>query len=93
MVLNPKPAPDVYLKVVETLHVPPWQAVALEDSEPGYRAARRAGLKTVVIPNQFSERQNLSDADLIVRTALELNLDRLKVLVRGDVPKVAASSR
>ena len=93
MVLNPKPAPDVYLKVVETLHVAPWQAVALEDSEPGYRAAKRAGLKTVVIPNQFSERQNLSDADLIVRSALEVNLDRLEGLVRGDAPKAAASPR
>jgi hypothetical protein len=47
----------------------------------------------VVIPNQFSERQNLSDADLIVRSALELDLDRLKELVRGDVPKAAASPR
>jgi HAD superfamily hydrolase (TIGR01509 family) len=87
MVLNPKPAPDVYLKAVETLHVSPSRGVALEDSEPGYRAAKRAGLKTVVIPNQFSERQDLSDADLIVRSALELDLDRLARLVEGGVPK------
>jgi HAD superfamily hydrolase (TIGR01509 family) len=93
MVLNPKPAPDVYLKVGETLRVLPSRAVALEDSEPGYRAAKRAGLKTVVIPNQFSERQNLSGADLIVQSALELDLDRLEELVKGDVSRAAASPR
>jgi beta-phosphoglucomutase-like phosphatase (HAD superfamily) len=93
MVLNPKPAPDVYLKVGETLRVLPSRAVALEDSEPGYRAAKRAGLKTVVIPNQFSERQNLSDADLIVQSALELDLDRLEELVKGGVSRATASPR
>jgi hypothetical protein len=35
----------------------------------------------------------LSDADLIVRSALELNLDRLEGLVRGEVRKAAASPR
>ncbi len=35
MVINPKPAPDIYLKTVQTLIVEPRLAVALEDSEPG----------------------------------------------------------
>jgi HAD superfamily hydrolase (TIGR01509 family) len=77
MVLNPKPAPDIYLKVVQTLYVEPSSAVALEDSEPGCRAAKRAGLKAVAIPNQFSALQNLSIADLVVKSATELNIDRL----------------
>jgi len=83
MVLNPKPAPDIYLKTVQTLQVEPDQAVALEDSEPGCRAAKNAGLKAVAIPNRFSERQDLSVADLIVKSATELTLDRLSDLVVG----------
>jgi len=84
MVMNPKPAPDIYLKTVQTLQVEPSHAVALEDSEPGCRAAKRAGLKAVAIPNRFSERQDLTIADLIVRNATELSLDRLATLVSGE---------
>ena len=84
MVVNPKPAPDIYLKTVQTLHVTPRDAVALEDSEPGCRAAKMAGLKAVAIPNQFSERQDLTIADLVVQSASELNLDRLAALVAGE---------
>jgi HAD superfamily hydrolase (TIGR01509 family) len=84
MVVNPKPAPDIYLKTVQTLRVEPGHAVALEDSEPGCRAAKQAGLKAVAIPNQFSERQDLTIADLIVKSATELNLDRLSALVAGE---------
>jgi HAD superfamily hydrolase (TIGR01509 family) len=80
MVLNPKPAPDIYLKVVQALHVEPVNAVALEDSEPGCRAAKRAGLAAIAIPNRFSELQDLSIADLVVKSAAELNLDRLVAL-------------
>jgi beta-phosphoglucomutase-like phosphatase (HAD superfamily) len=85
MVMNPKPAPDIYLKTVQTLQVEPCHAVALEDSEPGCRAAKRAGLKAVAIPNRFSERQDLSFADLIVKSATELNLDRLATLFCGEL--------
>jgi HAD superfamily hydrolase (TIGR01509 family) len=80
MVINPKPAPDIYLKTVQTLSVEPHRAVALEDSEPGCRAAKQAGLKAVAIPNRFSERQDLTIADLVVRSAEELDLDRLAAL-------------
>ena len=85
MVMNPKPAPDIYLKTVQTLQVEPQNAVALEDSEPGCRAAKLAGLTAVAIPNQFSERQNLTVADLIVKSASELNLGRLAALVSGEL--------
>jgi HAD superfamily hydrolase (TIGR01509 family) len=84
MVLNPKPAPDIYLKTVQTLQVESEQAVALEDSEPGCRAAKNAGLKAIAIPNRFSERQDLTVADLVVKSATELNVDRLAALVAQE---------
>jgi HAD superfamily hydrolase (TIGR01509 family) len=81
MVVNPKPAPDVYLKAVQTLQADPYYCVALEDSEPGSRAAKAAGMQVVAIPNQFSERQDLSVADLIVPSAESLSIERLLELV------------
>jgi putative hydrolase of the HAD superfamily len=81
MVVNPKPAPDVYLKTIQTLQADPHYSVALEDSEPGSRAAKAAGMRAIAIPNRFSERQDLSIADLIVPSAAGLSIERLVELV------------
>ena len=80
MVMNPKPAPDVYLKTAQTLRIEPNRAVALEDSEPGCRAAKQAGMKAVAIPNKFSERQDFKVADLVVKSAKDLDLKSLEEL-------------
>jgi putative hydrolase of the HAD superfamily len=51
-----KPAPDVYLAVAETLAVPPFECVALEDSIPGCEAALAAGMVVVLCPSRVTER-------------------------------------
>ena len=45
--LQPKPAPDIYLRACENLGVAPADAIAVEDSLPGAGAARAAGLTVV----------------------------------------------
>ncbi len=45
--LRPKPAPDIYLRACELLGVSPERAIAVEDSMPGIRSARAAGLMVV----------------------------------------------
>jgi mannitol-1-/sugar-/sorbitol-6-/2-deoxyglucose-6-phosphatase len=44
---NPKPDPDVYLRVMEHLGVRPDQCLAIEDSWTGVQSSLRAGLRTV----------------------------------------------
>jgi HAD superfamily hydrolase (TIGR01509 family) len=46
-----KPAPDVYLRALELLGVDPSDAVAVEDSGGGLRAASAAGMHVIAIPN------------------------------------------
>lgn len=46
-----KPWPDVYLRALEQLGVDPSEAVAVEDSAAGIRAAAAAGVRVVAIPN------------------------------------------
>lgn len=46
-----KPAPDLFLKAIETLNVAPEEAVVFEDSLNGLIAAREVGIPTVIIPN------------------------------------------
>ncbi|AEW04861.1 HAD-superfamily hydrolase, subfamily IA, variant 3 [Sulfobacillus acidophilus DSM 10332] len=50
-----KPAPDVYWEALRQLDLTPAEAVAVEDSEPGYQAAVGATLATVVVTNAYSE--------------------------------------
>ena len=63
-VKNHKPAPDVYLGALEDLGVEdPAGSIAFEDSEPGVRAAKAAGLHVVAVPHHLTQHQDLSLAD------------------------------
>jgi len=44
-----KPHPDVFLKAAEKLGAPPADCIVFEDAPMGVEAARRAGMRTVVI--------------------------------------------
>jgi beta-phosphoglucomutase-like phosphatase (HAD superfamily) len=46
-----KPAPDVYLAAAARLGADPGTCLVVEDSYNGVRAARAAGMTTVLIPN------------------------------------------
>jgi HAD superfamily hydrolase (TIGR01509 family) len=46
-----KPAPDLFLKAAQALGIPPSDCIVLEDSEPGARAARAAGMRVLVVPD------------------------------------------
>ena len=69
-VKNHKPAPDVYLGALADLGIalPPTGSIAFEDSEPGVRAAKAAGLHVVAVPNDLTRHQDLSLADEICDT-------------------------
>ena len=77
-----KPAPDVYLEAARRLGVDPLRSVAIEDSAPGIAAARAAGMKAVAIPHWLTASHDLAAADLTVKHAGELTLDRLAALLR-----------
>lgn len=51
MVEHSKPAPDIYLKACESLHIEPEYCVAVEDSPNGVRSAYKANMKCVMIPD------------------------------------------
>ena len=66
-VAHHKPAPDVYLAALADLGIglPPVGSIAFEDSAPGVRAAKAAGLYVVAVPNDLTRHQDLSLADEI----------------------------
>lgn len=52
-----KPDPALYRLALERLAVAPGEALAIEDSLHGATAARRAGLRVVVTPNEVTRSQ------------------------------------
>ena len=64
-VLNPKPAPDVFLAVADLLGVAPEDCLVVEDSRNGSVAAKAAGMTCLGFANPDSGNQDLSAADRI----------------------------
>jgi HAD superfamily hydrolase (TIGR01509 family) len=65
-VARKKPAPDVYLEVLELLQLPGSACLAFEDSRNGLLAARAAGLPVVVTPSLYTSHEDFTGADLIL---------------------------
>ena len=72
---NAKPAPDIYLKVLENLNVAPQNALVLEDSNNGVVASYRAGIRVVAVPNEVTTGQDFSLATAIIPSLEALDLD------------------
>lgn len=51
LVKHSKPEPDIYLKACEAVGFAPEDCMAVEDSPNGIRAAYRAGMQTVMVPD------------------------------------------
>ena len=68
-----KPAPDIYYYVLERLGLPASACLAFEDSENGVRAARAAGLKTVVTVNDYTRTHDFTGAAIVLDHLGEAN--------------------
>lgn len=73
MVEHSKPCPDIYLMACESLGVEPAQALAIEDSPNGIRAAHSAGMIPVMVPDLIAPDQEMREKSaLICRDLLEV---------------------
>lgn len=76
-VKNVKPDPELFILTLKKMDLSPDEAIVLEDSPNGIKAAHRAGLKCVAIPNRISKQLDLSQADLLIQSLEEISLDEL----------------
>jgi HAD superfamily hydrolase (TIGR01509 family) len=76
-----KPAPDIYRLVLASLRLSAESCIAFEDSANGLRAAKAAGLATVVTPSRWTVEQDFAAADLLLPTLEGLDLPRLDRLL------------
>ncbi|HEX9025530.1 MAG TPA: HAD-IA family hydrolase, partial [Clostridium sp.] len=69
---NGKPAPDVYIETAKKLGMLPRDCTVIEDSKNGVLAAKAAGMMCIGFQNVNSGNQDLSMADNIVKSILEI---------------------
>lgn len=51
MVINSKPDPEIFNRAISQLDIEPQEAIIIEDSFNGIRAARRAGAQVIMVPD------------------------------------------
>lgn len=73
---NAKPAPDIYLKVLEKLDVSAENALVFEDSQNGVLAAHRAGIRAIAVPNPITSIQDFSLATAVLLSLANFNPDQ-----------------
>ena len=61
-----KPAPDIYHYVLDQMNLSGSNCLVFEDSRHGLEAATKAGLKTIVTVNDYTEKQDFKEAILVV---------------------------
>lgn len=67
-----KPAPDIFLYVARRLKVEPYECVVIEDAEKGILAAQRAGMKSIAVPNRYTQDNDFSAASCVVGALSEV---------------------
>ncbi len=69
---NAKPHPEPYLAALRRFDADPAEAVAIEDSARGLRAAHDAGLDCIIVKNRFTSSQDFSKAWKVLNSIQEL---------------------
>ena len=77
-----KPNPDLFLLALNQLQVRKNEAAVFEDSPNGVRAANRAGIFVVAVPNPLTAKLKIEGADLVVKSLSDLPLSELLAKVQ-----------
>jgi HAD superfamily hydrolase (TIGR01509 family) len=67
-----KPAPDIFIKAAQDLAVEPARCLVLEDAEKGVMAARRAGMRCIAVPNDYTRHHDFSSATKVCSSLKEI---------------------
>lgn len=61
MIENSKPNPEIYLRAARELNVEPKNCIALEDAPNGIKAASKAGMKVIMIPDMIEATDEIKE--------------------------------
>jgi HAD superfamily hydrolase (TIGR01509 family) len=72
-----KPDPALYLEAAKCLGVKPEECIAFEDSANGALAAKRAGMKCVIVPNTVTKDLDFCEVDHQLESMAQIELKEL----------------
>ncbi|MHC4635924.1 MAG: HAD family hydrolase [Planctomycetota bacterium] len=81
-VKNKKPDPELFLIAAARMGIEPGNCVVIEDAPNGVAAAKNAGAKCIAVTNSVPASM-LADADLICPSLEEIDLDKLRQLLKS----------
>ncbi|MEO0458061.1 MAG: HAD family phosphatase [Cyanobacteria bacterium P01_A01_bin.114] len=82
-----KPAPDIFLRAVQKLGVPPGDCLVLEDSNAGVKAASTAGIPVIMVPDLQPPSPEAQRQVCAIATSLHKVCDFLKPALSGSDTK------
>lgn len=84
-VVKVKPDPELYIQVLDCLGVEPHEAMAIEDSANGSKAAKSAGMHCAVVPTEATGHLDFSHVDCRLETLHHVGLAALfNAIQRGE---------
>jgi len=84
VVLKKKPDPEIYLLALEKTRLHPEEAIVIEDSHNGIAAAKASGMYVVATTNYYTEKEDLSQADIVVTCLGDPEGERGELRAGGD---------
>jgi HAD superfamily hydrolase (TIGR01509 family) len=81
-VAKKKPDPALFLTAAQRAGVDPTRCVVIEDTPDGVAAAKAAGAKCIAVTNSTTP-DKLVQADVIVASLAEVDIDRVTKLIEG----------
>jgi HAD superfamily hydrolase (TIGR01509 family) len=85
-----KPAPDIYLLALEKLGVDPAGVLVVEDSRNGLEAAHAADLRCLVTVNGYTEKEDFSEAILVVSSLGDPEGEKATVIANRSAARPGA---
>jgi HAD superfamily hydrolase (TIGR01509 family) len=66
-----KPDPEIYLKAMGKLGIPPAECFVLEDSSNGALAGKRSGAYVIAVPSQYTRSQDFKFVNFVAKDLLD----------------------
>lgn len=79
-IIKGKPHPEIFEKAAEAINANPKRCIAFEDSVAGIRSAKAAGMKVIGLTTTHTK-EDVREADFIIKDYTEINPERLKALM------------
>lgn len=75
-----KPNPEIFLLASKKLDIIPKNCLGVEDAEKGIKALYLAGMKSIAVPNEYTQDNDFSLANIIVSSIKDVSLDLIRNL-------------